>query len=358
MPPNKTCTTCLKSEPDVHFKYQYNRCKDCCNQKIREYRDTYEGYLKSLVLSSQNSARNRKNKGRIEAGICEITFDDVDELWKQQHGLCYYSKIPMMTHSGTDWQTSLKRLDPNLGFIRGNVVVCCLEFNCFINWTFEKIRQLFQPIEFNHELISFDLPDKKRKTQEPIQIIILENGEEACKCHYCLQIKELSEYNINDLGAGCYDCRKLYKHLYLQAPRGHLLHLLQSARANNKVRQTMTTIRQRDSSFDIDFDFLVELYHKQQGRCAYSNIPLNFGSYHDHNWILSLERRDPLRGYTKDNVCFIAFEFNTCDMTCMTLNDVGNGSCAWSKDKFDYFKQHISDSLNKPKIKLRLKNKA
>jgi len=52
--------------------------------------------------------------------------------------------------------------------------------------------------------------------------------------------------------------------------------------------------------FDIDSDFLVELWHQQDGKCCYSNIGLEYGSKNLNSvW---LERRDPSLGYTKENV--------------------------------------------------------
>jgi len=65
--------------------------------KNREYRDTQEGYLKNLLLSARKHARNMKKNGRLDAGVYQLTNDDIFSLWEIQKGLCYYSKIPMVT---------------------------------------------------------------------------------------------------------------------------------------------------------------------------------------------------------------------------------------------------------------------
>ena len=65
---------------------------------------------------------------------------------------------------------------------------------------------------------------------------------------------------------------------------------------------------------------------------------MTFGSYLNNDWICSLERIDPLKGYTKTNVCLICIEWNSADRTCMAKKENMNGSCAWSKEKFEYFK--------------------
>ena len=55
---------------------------------------------------------------------------------------------------------------------------------------------------------------------------------------------------------------------------------------------------------------------------------------------------DPLKGYTKDNVCLIAYEFNTKDSSCMSEPERVNGSSAWSKQKFEHFEKTYKAALN------------
>jgi hypothetical protein len=97
--------------------------------------------------------------------------------------------------------------------------------------------------------------------------------------------------------------------------------------------------------FDIDFEFLVDLYNQQNGLCAYSNLPLQFGSYKENNWKISLERIDVRRGYTKDNVCLICFEFQAIDHSARYL-EKPESSTGWSKEKFKLFKDSVMLKLN------------
>jgi hypothetical protein len=83
---------------------------------------------------------------------------------------------------------------------------------------------------------------------------------------------------------------------------------------------------------------------KFSGRCAISNIPMNFGSCKDMNWTISLDRKNVQYGYMKNNVQLTCFQFNTCDMTINTQNDV-DGSCSWTKDKFNIFLKSIINNL-------------
>ncbi|NBS68000.1 hypothetical protein EBT31_03675, partial [bacterium] len=69
-----------------------------------------------------------------------------------QEGKCYYSGIPMSFEKQSKWKASLERLDPLKGYVSGNVVFICWEFNTFdnrarivysnggsCNWSKEKI---------------------------------------------------------------------------------------------------------------------------------------------------------------------------------------------------------------------------
>lgn len=90
---------------------------------------TLSQFLGRLCKYARGHAKTRLSKGRLAAGICHLLPQDVRGLWDRQHGLCYYSKIPMNPRPMVDWQCSLERLDTAQGYIPSNVVLCCLEFN-------------------------------------------------------------------------------------------------------------------------------------------------------------------------------------------------------------------------------------
>jgi hypothetical protein len=116
--------------------------------------------------------------------------------------------------------------------------------------------------------------------------------------------------------------------------------LLRSAKAHTKEREAKNN-NKINNTFDIDFDFLVNLYNQQEGLCAYSGIPMTFGKFAEKDWTMSLERKSTLKGYTRDNVHLICFEFNTPDRT-VVYKDTSNGSCGWNRDKFLKFCDSIA----------------
>ena len=83
---------------------------------------------------------------------------------------------------------------------------------------------------------------------------------------------------------------------------------------------------------NITINFLQEMYIKQNGRCAYSDIPLLLPN-DNTDWVMSLERIDTTQGYIKENVCLICREFNSMDRS--VISKTNHGSCGWNKIKFN-----------------------
>jgi CRISPR/Cas system Type II protein with McrA/HNH and RuvC-like nuclease domain len=55
--------------------------------------------------------------------------------------------------------------------------------------------------------------------------------------------------------------------------------------------------------FSIDYIFLKELYYKQEGKCAYSGLPMQLkGKRKANEEVFSVDRIDSSKGYIKDNI--------------------------------------------------------
>jgi hypothetical protein len=77
-------------------------------------------------------------------------------------------------------------------------------------------------------------------------------------------------------------------------------------------------ISNKDPKRNITFDFksvleyrkfIIKKYIEQGGRCAYSNVPIY--PIVRHKFKISVERIDPRKSYTKDNICLIVVGLNT-----------------------------------------------
>jgi hypothetical protein len=248
--------------------------------------------LSVLNRSSKASAKLRGERRGEEVGKHEIDVDFLNELWEKQKGLCFYSNIPM-NYNKAEWRVSIERLDNSKGYIPENVVLCCLEFNVVAQWTLQKVDEIF----------------------------LLQTK----------QNEQLSSVNFNEI----HELHLKEKKPYVDTPRGKLIKLISHANSTSKKRNE----KGRNHIVNITIDDLIELYENQKGLCAYSGIPLQFGSYLKKNWTVSLERLDPMQGYTKDNIALICTEFNSCDQTVKTGPEYG--SAAWNPLKYDYFIAHV-----------------
>lgn len=71
---------------------------------------------------------------------------------------------------------------------------------------------------------------------------------------------------------------------------------------------TKTKLRKPDTDPDLDWRDLFDLWDKQNGKCAYSGLPLSIETNHPE--IVSLDRIDSGLGYTKDNLQLLAWSVN------------------------------------------------
>jgi hypothetical protein len=78
------------------------------------------------------------------------------------------------------------------------------------------------------------------------------------------------------------------------------------------MRAARLRARKSGIKCDIDAEFLKGLLERQSGFCAISGIPLSFIKGHGHiPTNASVDRIDPTKGYTKDNVQLVARQINT-----------------------------------------------
>lgn len=78
------------------------------------------------------------------------------------------------------------------------------------------------------------------------------------------------------------------------------------------ARSAKLRARKNKLAYDIDAQFLAFLLQKQNGLCALSRVPLTFAKGVGHvPTNASIDRLDPNKGYTRDNVQLVANQVNT-----------------------------------------------
>jgi hypothetical protein len=137
----KLCVIC-NTEKNVNDFYKSQRgrkCKTCVLNITRSYKRKKRESLEFKKLESikqkerrvrlwQNTLIHDSKHRKIEN---TLTVDDINEMFKNQNGLCYWFRIPLVPSSKGKHpqQPSLDRLDRNKGYTKNNVVLCCYSAN-------------------------------------------------------------------------------------------------------------------------------------------------------------------------------------------------------------------------------------
>jgi hypothetical protein len=115
------------------------------------------------------------------------------------------------------------------------------------------------------------------------------------------------------------ECKKIYTTKYVQKKKYSSI--------EDKLKKLIYSVKHRAKkqklSYDLDVNFIIDLYKKQNGKCIKTNI-----SFITNNclrsegkgpWAASVDRIDPNKGYTKDNVQLVCLMYNLCK--CMWTDD-------------------------------------
>lgn len=146
---DKTCKACGKTKPIEQFALQSSadtgknfvkqnkykaQCKDCVAAYAREWRKKNKNY-KSTGKINQYPEEDRLLLSAISKRLTELkqrikkfnkTPTDLDrdylyQLYKKQDGKCPYSGLGLSLDPATHKTLSLDQIEPNKGYIRGNV---------------------------------------------------------------------------------------------------------------------------------------------------------------------------------------------------------------------------------------------
>lgn len=95
-------------------------------EQKRRGNEKYQKTIRGALVTRLAKARIKAKKYNFP---CTITPDQLVNQWNSQNGCCYYTGIPMSTEYNLRETVSIDKIDPMLGYVDGNVVLCCLIVN-------------------------------------------------------------------------------------------------------------------------------------------------------------------------------------------------------------------------------------
>ena len=145
-------------------KYQATKVDYCkqCRQQIDF--ETVENTLRGRSLKCLTQSKLRSAKRKKDATEHTITLDEILDIYQEQGGRCYYSRVPL-AFSG-DFQMSLERIDSTKGYTRDNSVLVILGLNSG-DWS---------PVKHDND----ERDEKTGWTREKLLFAVQQNPREIC----------------------------------------------------------------------------------------------------------------------------------------------------------------------------------
>ena len=85
------------------------------------------------------------------------------------------------------------------------------------------------------------------------------------------------------------------------------------------LRRIKSRAKRKGLDYDIDANFIVDLYKKQNGRCALSGLDISLPKTNrentNHLYTATVDKIDPINGYTRDNVQLLHKDINRMKYT-------------------------------------------
>ena len=280
-----TCWDCKETKSRRLFpyrkQYKYNkekRCKRCNalnNEKRRKF-ITVDQMINAMLASCRHSAKRRGKKDKSR-GMMEITLKDIQELKDKQNNKCVYTGRELLWKYNDHNKASIDRIDSSKGYIPSNIqLVIHIANQAKSNLSEEEFRSLMKDI-YKMNYTNIQLENKTLETDKKVM----------AKTKNLLKTCKLSASKRKD---------------------------------KQRIECGEMTLTTKD---------ILELKEKQMNRCVLSGRILRW-KYRDRNMV-SIDRIDSSKGYTKDNVQLVSWVANQAknNMTNMEVAE-------FAKDMYEH----------------------
>jgi hypothetical protein len=161
-----------KSQKSLICKFHY---KLIGKENKKKYRQNPENKLKEKLKTQERNLRlwvnnllHTTKRRHIEN---TLTVDDVTEMYKNQNGLCYWFKIPLIPSltKKHPQQPSLDRLDRLKGYTKENVVLTCYSANIGRNESDTNTWKNFLKLLNPNPNLDFSINSEHQKVKNTIE---------------------------------------------------------------------------------------------------------------------------------------------------------------------------------------------
>ena len=139
-----------------YYKSRYEKNKEVILSNSRKKYFERKDYkpLYYLWKNAVNRHISRKSNSHIK---CELTYDDVVQIYDNQNGKCYYTGLEMvLLGAKSPYKISIDRIDSNKNYSVDNCVLCCQCINYAKNmYSVEEFRLFLKNTYNSKDFISF-----------------------------------------------------------------------------------------------------------------------------------------------------------------------------------------------------------
>lgn len=135
----RVCSICNTTKPLDQFQKspfcvagRTKTCKDCVHTRGIPRQDNYQVTKWAMILTTRAKGLAKKNNYAFD-----LTVGDLEALWESQGGQCAWFNVPLLPTAVRrhPQKPSLDRIDPEKGYVKGNVVLACNAANMGRNIT-------------------------------------------------------------------------------------------------------------------------------------------------------------------------------------------------------------------------------
>jgi hypothetical protein len=172
-------------------------------------------------------------------------------------------------------------------------------------------RQIAAHVGIHHRTVGDHLRRKKLRpngtVKQPIEMV----DQDTASCSKCQEVKPISEFLLNRRNA-----KYPYRLSYCNRCRLNQVNRSLRTSIERFLRDRCARLRRRCAQegvhIDIDAAYLISLYRRQEGKCFYTDIPMEWDQAKGlRRHALSIDKITPAHGYVKGNVVLCVARVNT-----------------------------------------------